>query len=83
MSSTRLRFQRSRPRSQSDHRSKSCLSNNSKTTEAYVMKLHRKLEPNEKVCRAQELDSHAQGQGHNRVRVTSDPIVTLTLGMGI
>ena len=32
------------------------------------MKLHRKIEHNEKVCRAQELGSYAQGQGHNRVR---------------
>ena len=40
---------------------KSCLSNNSKTTEANLMTLHRKIEHNEKVCRAQELDSYAQG----------------------
>ena len=33
---------------------KSCLSNNSKTTEANLTKLHRKIEHNEKVCRAQE-----------------------------
>ena len=32
------------------------------------MKLHRKIEHNEKVCRAQELGFHAQGQGHNHVR---------------
>ena len=32
------------------------------------MKLHRKIEHNEKVCRAQELDYYAQGQGHNHVR---------------
>ena len=31
-------------------RSKSCLSNNSKTTEANLMKLHRKIEHNKKVC---------------------------------
>ena len=30
------------------------------------MKLHRKIEHNEKVCRAQELGSHAQNQGHNQ-----------------
>ena len=47
-------------RSQSGQRSKSCFSNNSKTTEANLMKLHRKIEYNEKVCR--------QGQGHNTVR---------------
>ena len=32
------------------------------------MKLHRKIEHNEKVCRTQELGSCAQGQGHNYVR---------------
>ena len=47
---------------------KSCLSNNSKTTEANLTKLHRKIEHNEKVCRAQELGSYAQGQGHNQVK---------------
>ena len=52
----------------SGQRSKWCLSNNSKTTEANLTKLHRKIEHNEKVCRAQELGSFAQGQGHNRVR---------------
>ena len=33
-------------------RTKSCLSNNSKTTEANLTKLHRKIEHNEKLCRA-------------------------------
>ena len=33
-----------------------------------LMKLHRKIENNEKVCRAQELGSYAQGQGHNHVK---------------
>ena len=51
-----------------DQRSKSCLSNNSKTTEANLTKLHRKIEHNEKVCRAQELGYYAQSQGHNHVR---------------
>ena len=32
------------------------------------MKLHRKIEHNKKVCRAQELDSYTQGQGHNHVK---------------
>ena len=32
------------------------------------MKLHRKIEHNEKVCRAQELGSYAQGQGHKKVK---------------
>ena len=32
------------------------------------MKLHRKIKDNEKVCRAYDLDSYAQGQSHNQVR---------------
>ena len=44
------------------------LSNNSKTTEANLMKRHRKIEHNEKVCQAQELGNYAQCQGHNHVR---------------
>ena len=52
----------------SGQRSKSCLSNNSKTTGANLRKLHRKIGHNEKVYRAQELGSYAQGQGHNQVR---------------
>ena len=44
-------------------RSKSCLSNNSKTTEANLTKLHRKIEHYDKVFHAQELGSYAQGQG--------------------
>ena len=46
-----------------DQRSKSCLSNNSKTTEANLMKLHRKIEHYDMVFHAQELGSYAQGQG--------------------
>ena len=61
---TRFRFLRPRSRSQSGQRSKSCLSNNSKTTEANLTKLHRKIEHKEKVCGVQELGSYAQGQGH-------------------
>ena len=38
-----------------------------KTTEANLAKLHRKIEHNE-VCRAQELGSYTRGQGHNQVR---------------
>ena len=68
MSRTRVRFLRPRSRSQSGQRSKSCLSNNSKTTEANITKLHRKIEHNEKACCAQELGSYAQGQGHNQVK---------------
>ena len=47
----------------SDQRSKSCLSNNSKTTEANLTKLHRKIEHYDMVFHAQELGSYAQGQG--------------------
>ena len=32
------------------------------------MKLHRKIEYNEKVCRTLELGFYAQGHGHNTVR---------------
>ena len=32
------------------------------------MKLYRKLEHYEKVCRPQELGSYPQGQGHNQVK---------------
>ena len=53
------------------HRSKSCLSNNSKNTEANFAKLHGKIEHNEKVCHAQEIGSFAQGQGHNQVKIVS------------
>ena len=49
-------------------RSKLCLSNSSKTTEANLMKLRRKIKHNEKVCRAHDFGSYTQGQGHNQVR---------------
>ena len=65
--------------SQSGQRSKSCLSNNSKTTEANLTKLHRKIEHNEKVCRAQELGSYAQGQGHNQVKGQIVPKIVLLI----
>ena len=70
MSRTLFKFLRPRSRSQSGERSKSCLGNNSKTTEANLTKLHRKIEHDGKVCRAQELGSYAQGQGqgHNHVK---------------
>ena len=58
---------------------KSCLSNNSKTTEANLMKHHRKKEHNEKVCCAQELGSFAQGQGHNRIRGQTEPKFVLLI----
>ena len=66
-------------RSQSGQRSKSCLSNNPKTTEANLTKLHRKVENNEKVCRAQELDSYAKGQGHNQVKGQIVPKIVLLI----
>ena len=40
----------------------------SQTTEANLMKLHRKIKHNEKVCCAHGLVSYAQGQGHNQVK---------------
>ena len=61
-------FLHPRSRLQSGKRPKSCLSNNSKTTDANLTKLHRKIEDNEKVCCLQKLGSYAQGQGHNHVR---------------
>ena len=69
----RLRFLCPRSRSQSGQRSKSCFSNNSIPTEANLMKLHRKIEYNEKVCCAEELGSYAQGQGHNTIRGQNGP----------
>ena len=65
---SRFRFLRLKSRLQSGQRSKSCLSNYSKTTAANLTKLHRKIEHNEKVCCAQEVGSYAQGQGNNQVR---------------
>ena len=38
------------------------------TTEAKLMKLHKKIKHNEKVCRAHDLDSYTQGQGGNQVK---------------
>ena len=37
-------------------------------TEANLIKLHRKIKHNEKVCHAYEFGSYAQGQGHIQVR---------------
>ena len=67
---------------QSGQRSKSCLSNTSKTTEANLTKLHRKIEHNEKVCHAPELDSYTQGQGHNHVRGQIVPKIVLLINYG-
>ena len=50
-----------------------------KTTEANLMKLHRKIEHNEKVCCAQELGSYAQGQGHNQVKGQIVPKIVLLI----
>ena len=50
-----------------------------KTTEANLMKLHRKIEHNEKVCRAQELGYYVQGQGHNHVRGQIVPEIVLLI----
>ena len=77
MSCTRFRFLSPRSRSQSGQRSKSCLSNNSKTIEANLTKLHRKIEHNEKVCSAEEMGSYAQGQGHNQVKGQIVPKIVL------
>ena len=74
-----LSFLRPRSRSQSGQRSKSCLSNNSKTTEANITKLHRKIIHNEKMCRAQELGSYAEGQGHNQVKGQIVPKIVLLI----
>ena len=54
-------------------------SNNKKITKANLMKLHRKIEHNEKVCNAQELGSYAQGQGHNQVRGQIVPKIVLLI----
>ena len=69
MSPTQIGFLGPRSRSQSGQRSRLCLSNNSKTNDANLAKLHRKIDHNKKVCHAQEFDSYAQGQDHNHVRI--------------
>ena len=43
------------------------------------MKLHRKIEHNEKVCSAHELGSYAQSQGHNQVRGQIVPKIVLLI----
>ena len=43
------------------------------------MKLHRKIEHIEKVCRAQELGSYTQGQGHSQVKGQIVPKIVLLL----
>ena len=39
------------------------------TTETNLIKLHRRIKHNEKVCHTHDLDSYAQGQGRDQVRV--------------
>ena len=51
----------------------------SKTVEANLTKLHRKIEHYEKVCCAQELGSYTQGQGHNHVRGQIVPEIVLLI----
>ena len=46
------------------------------------MKLHRKIEHNEKMCIAQELGSYSQGQGHNHVRDQIVPKIVLLIYYG-
>ena len=43
------------------------------------MTLHRKIEHNEKVCRAQELGSYAQIQGRNQVKGRIVPKIVLLI----
>ena len=76
---TSFRFLRPRSRSRSGQRSKSCLSNNSKTTEANLTKHHRKMEHYEKVSHAQELGFYTQSQGHNHVRGQIVPEIVLLI----
>ena len=43
------------------------------------MELHRKIKHNEKVCRAFDLDSYAQGQGRNQVKGQIVPKIVLLI----
>ena len=43
------------------------------------MELHRKIEHNKKVCRAQELRSYAEGPGHNQVKGQIVPKIVLLI----
>ena len=72
-------FLRPRSRLRSGQRSKLGLSNNSKTTEANLTKLHRKIDNYEKVCHALELGSYAQGQCHNYFRGRTVPEIVLLI----
>ena len=77
MSRTGFRFLRPRSRLQPCQRSKLCLSKYSKTTEANLTKLHRKIEHNEKVCHAKCLGYYTKGQGHSHVRGQIVPKIVL------
>ena len=47
------------------------------------MKLHRKIKHNEKVCRAHDLGSYAQGQGRNQVKGQNlVSAITQNIGVG-
>ena len=76
---TRFRFLSPRSRSHLGQMSKLCLSNNSKTTEAKLTKLHRKIDHNEKVCQAHELGSYFQGQSYNHVRGQIEPKIVVLI----
>ena len=56
-------------------RYKSCLSDSS--NKANLMKFHRKIKDNKKLCRADDLGSYAQCQGHNQVR-GPNPVSAIT-----
>ena len=43
------------------------------------MELHRKIKHNENVCRAHDLGSYAQGQGHNQVKGQIVPKIVLLI----
>ena len=51
----------------------------SQKSEANLTKLYREIEHNKKVCRAQELGSYAQGQGHNQVKGQIVPEIVLLI----
>ena len=63
MSRTRVRFLR--PKVKVELCLKLCCSY---TSEANLIKLHRKIKHNKNVCRAHDLGSNAQGQGRNQAR---------------
>ena len=44
-----------------------------------MMKLHRKIKHNEKVCRTHDLGAYAQGQGHNQVKCQIVPKIVLLI----